>query len=450
MSISSIVLLLAITINAIVLFVVIPAFGTSLNSSFKIEEYPDGYDTLATNLLEGNGYRIYSDTAKTLVREPGYPFLLTGIFAVFGHNFTAVKVTNMVLAIAAAWMMMLIIRKFSSNQFLISGTVLIFLLHPGTLIAESRGGVEMLFTFALTLFVLSLYNALQKRSALSYIVSGLVLGMTVLIRSTPLLFPVLLLGYLLIFDRTESIARLSWNVGLMVVAMVVVLSPWIVRNYMLTKKFVPTAAVVGISAHAGLYINSHLWTGKEWVWIDMDGVAEREKIAKKLGYPYKEVPGAYYQVFYSSEDELKFSNYLLATVVDAYSKSPMLFVKNTSWNLFNFWFRGKTFSATLINIFIQLPYLFLASIGVFLFAIIGRPKIIAPMILVLVYVIGIHIPIVALARYSVPLIPFLSVFVCMSVMSLWQRMRGLGIEIVDRAELGRPNPFSKIKIGRAS
>ncbi len=69
------------------------------------------------------------------------------------------------------------------------------------MIAESRGGVEMLFAFLITLLLLTILKAIESNSWQDYLISGLVLGITVSVRSTPMLFPVPLFAYLMIVER---------------------------------------------------------------------------------------------------------------------------------------------------------------------------------------------------------------------------------------------------------
>src|SRR6476661_2416835 len=150
--------LLIALVNALILFVLIPKASPHIKGLYSENQYADGYDQLAANLAAGNGYRFYPDTAQTLMREPGYPVLLAGIFRLFGNNFKVVKLLNMVLAFGVAYLMTLIARRISTNTLLIFGSPLLFLFHPETLIAESRGGVEILFGFMLTLYILTVYR----------------------------------------------------------------------------------------------------------------------------------------------------------------------------------------------------------------------------------------------------------------------------------------------------
>lgn len=429
------VLVLAVVVNATLLAVVVPELSKRLTPLYSQNVYADGYDLLAANLAEGNGYRFYPDTARTLLREPGYPIFLAGIFLVFGNSIIAVKFTNMLLAFVAAWLMTRIACRLSNNQVMILVPPLLFLFHPATVIAESRGGVEVLFTLLLTLFVLTLYRAIERMRCWDYVVSGAVLGLTVLVKSTPMLFPFFLLTYLLIFERQgSSKLAICRNIFFMLMAMLVVLSPWIIRNYLLTGKVVPTASVLGISAHAGQYICKHLSGDNRWVDLDREAAGERQKLAQDLGYPFKDDKDAYYQSFYSSDDEVMFSNYLLRRVIGEYQESPMLFADCMRANLFNLWFAGKTWKSTHMNLIVQLPFLILAIMGTVLSVRNSQFKIIAPMLLFIAYVVAVYTPILAQARYSVPLIPFLSILACVTLVPTQRRVTGLWSRIYEKCQ----------------
>jgi 4-amino-4-deoxy-L-arabinose transferase-like glycosyltransferase len=417
-------LVLAFLAHAILLVVVIPKMSYRLQPFYNQEKYADGYDQLAANLAEGNGYRMYPDTAKTLMREPGYPILLAGIFSTFGNNFTVVKTANMIMAFAVAWLMTLISRELSQDLVMILGPPLMFLFHPAILIAESRGGIEVMYTLFLALFMCMLYASIKSDTAWRYATSGGVLGLTLLVRGVPILFPVFVLVYLLIFERQRNRNKLIpfRNIALMIVAMFVALSPWIIRNYRLTGKFVPTASVLGVSAQSGEYAFIHNSGDDDRFRMDRDAAAERNELARALGYPFKE---GYYQCFFSTGDELKFSSYLFQRVAGDYKKSPELFMKVITTNLGQFWIGGKTGDSVKMNMAVQLPLLILAGVGVVSSARNGQLRVIAPMILLIVYSMAVSAPILAQARYSVPMIPYVAILACIPLLTLRRRVSKL-------------------------
>lgn len=398
-----------ISLHLIFLFVISDAVATHASSPYNQGVFADGYDQLADNLLHGHGYRFYPQTDLTLMREPGYPVFLAGLGFVFGTSFTVIKIANLLMALITAWLLMLLCRRVWDDLLAAYLAPTLFLLHPGVILAECRGGLEILYGLLTTLLLLLLYKCLESGKWSSYILSGSVLGITVLVRSVPMLFPIFWGGYLLIGERKRmSVVAVVRNIALMVLTMFAFLSPWIIRNYSLTKKFVPTASVLGVSAHAGQYINTHLFQGKPWWLLDREAARERAQLATQAGFQFED--DFYYQTFYQSGDELKFSKYLLDRVVGEYREHPLVFVKCLSMNLVNFWIAGKTWRSTGINLIVQLPYLLLGLLGLRVAIKRGWGKMMAPMLLFMAYTVAVYAPILAQARYSIPLMPFVSIF----------------------------------------
>lgn len=410
--------------HTIILFVAVPAASSKLTTSFNQEGYPDGYDLLAANLVAGHGYRFYPETARTVMREPGYPVLLAGLFLAFGQSFAAVKLCNLVFAFATAWMMFPISRRIVPDAqwhgvplyFLPS---IFFLAHPGTLLAECRGGLEIIFAFLIVSFMRTVLYAIEAASAIAFTAAGFILGVTVLVRSTPILFPIFLLGYLLAIRQTlRSRVAIVLRVGAMICAMFLTVSPWIIRNFTLTGRFIPTTSVLGVSTQAGEYINEHLFEGRPMWMLDREASRVRDKLALDNGYAFEDGPQGYYQTFYKTSDEIAFSNYLAGVTTAKYKAHPFLFARCFVQNLFNFWFSGKTWTATALDFIVQLPFLLLALLGI-----VGKPvqaSANARWILALFigYLMLVHAPILAQARYSIPLVPFLSILAVSGILSV--------------------------------
>ncbi len=405
----------AMVLHAIVLFIAIPVVTSKLHHVYGSQPFADGYDQLADNLVSGHGYRFYPDTAPTMMREPGYPFLLAGLIILLGKSLVVVRAANLALALGTAYAIFRIAvivspRGANTSRWILLGAPLLFLFHPGVLVAETRGGVEILFGFLLALLVYAICQAIQTDRIRDFIIAGGVLGVTVLVRSTPMLFPALLLMYLLWTDRGKGrFFTHCRNIAIMIAVMIVVLSPWIIRNFRLTGRFVPTASVLGVSAQAGQYIGEREFDGESFLILDREASRVRDQVALSLGLPFEDGQQGYYQTFYKSMDELRFSDFLFKRVVSEYRASPLLFVRCVGQNVLNFWFAGKTWTTTVLNMIVQIPYIAFATIGAFGLLKGSRARAGGLLVLLIGYVIAVHIPILAQARYSIPLIPIVAI-----------------------------------------
>jgi hypothetical protein len=198
-----------------------------------------------------------------------------------------------------------------------------------------------------------------------------------------------------------------------------VLTPWILRNYMLVGKFIPTASVQGIAMQVGNYLCTHDDGTKSFEELDRDAAAVRNKLAAQQGYRFK--PN-YYQYFYDPHDEVTFSNGLGAEVVRQYIQSPSLFFKCTAENVFNFWFQGKNRTSTLGNMAVQSFYLILAGVGL----IVGYRRMDKPTLVLLLlfvgYTVAVYAPIHAQARYSLQVMPILAILAAIPICNLMARV----------------------------
>jgi hypothetical protein len=196
------------------------------------------------------------------------------------------------------------------------------------------------------------------------------------------------------------------------------LSPWIVRNYLLVGKFAPTASVAGVSAHSGWYSCTHMSLDQQLYDVDAAGARERLALARQQGYRYKEMKDLYYIYFYDVHDEVKFNSYLGARVIRAYEQSPATLASCMANNAFKFWFAGKNWTSTTLNAVVQLPYMLLGLAGLVIALRSAGARQATVLGLLVAYTMAVYMPIIAEARYSVHVLPILSVFAALCLWTL--------------------------------
>jgi 4-amino-4-deoxy-L-arabinose transferase-like glycosyltransferase len=430
--------LLALT--AIVLFAMVPALSNLAGFHYTMG-FVDDYDLIAHSLANGQGYRLAPNLDETMIREPAYPLLLAGAFKIFGYSLEAARLVNLLLAGITALLLWHLAFRVTREAAVGLVAAAIFLLHPGILIVQARGGVEGLFMLGMVAFMLLLYRALEADQGRQFFVAGLVLGAAVLVRSTPLLFPLALLPLLILAAPQGARRRRLAQWAFLVAGMALAMSPWVARNYALSGHFIPTATVLGVAAQEGQYTCERLSFGRGFLPLQLEAAEQRNQLASELGlrhraplrlgtaeHRYKLAPelglrfkNSFYQHFYRVRDEHRFNRTLLEGAVLKYRENPALLARCVGQNLVYFWILGKNGLSTALNLVLQLPLMALALAGLFVLRRRAMSASWTPVALLVAYVVAVHLPVMVHARHSIPLVPFLAIFAGVALVAAWRR-----------------------------
>jgi 4-amino-4-deoxy-L-arabinose transferase-like glycosyltransferase len=408
----------AILVKALLLFVVLPALQQASPTTYQADRFPDWYDQLALSIAEGRGYRFSADTAETMLRTPGWPLVLAGLFSFVGYGLVPVQIFNVLCSIGTAGLTFRLAARISGHRLLGLVAALLVFLHPAILIADSRGGVESFFTLLLTLFLTLLYRVLKTDSLKEWLLAGGVLGGILLVKSTAaLLVPCAFVCHVLQKPSRAGTARAFVATAALSLGAAVVLSPWIARNYRLSGEFVPTMTVSSMVSWMGVYLTTNRHTGREQHELDLEASDKMGGLAKSMSIPHR---SGYYPLFYSVSDEVRFYRLLGQMVLERYREDPGLILRVAGDNAVGFWVRGRTMKATTLNAVLVLPVLALSLLG----AVSGlrRGLHLAPLLLFALAFYLAHVPLQGQARYHVPLIPILSILVSLAFAPLAARL----------------------------
>ena len=206
------------------------AFLVRLAFVLKLNAQPisgDSYDWMmvASDILSGKGF---GDTW----RPPGYSVYLAAIMFVFGKSLLTFKFMNVVLGSITCVLIYQVGKKVFSWQVGRIASVLVcfypyLIAYTGDILSETF----MTFMLALSLLLILICN--ENPSAKNIILTGIVLGLTTLTKSTVL--PFFGLACLWLMWRTKNI-----KAGLILgVLTLLTVSPWTIRNYFYYGKFIP-------------------------------------------------------------------------------------------------------------------------------------------------------------------------------------------------------------------
>ncbi len=292
------------------------AFLSSYWNNWFVDGFPRSdsrsLDSMTMNILWGRGlsyyFRIYLYYS---FRVPLYPIFLSMIYNFFGHNYLAAKVIQCVISAATVVIIYLIaLSTFRRKSVAVSAGIISVFYLPFIYYAHCLL-TETLFIFLLSLSVLLLIHAAQKRSIRIAVCSGVICGLASLTRSSMVsLLP--FFGLWLIAVSYRDIKKLVLLVMGFYIALILVMSPWMIRNYRLHGK--PMLATVGMR---------HLWNGADpkYEGSYYSRIAWREALWMK--------PGA---------TEAERIDMLSRRALDYISRYPSLYLRFCQYRLFHLWF----------------------------------------------------------------------------------------------------------------
>jgi 4-amino-4-deoxy-L-arabinose transferase-like glycosyltransferase len=185
--------------------------------------------------LATNGTFANLNFQPTAAWPPGFPFVISLLYRVFGVHLKLALALNVLLATATVVLIYLLAdRMFGRTGGRIAAGV--FALLPGPLYFTGLYLSETLFIFLLVACTALVVLLPDRRWA--PIVVGVAIGLTALTRGEGLLIPIIPLVV-----WWTGLTRREWLVrsGVLVVAMALTIAPWTIRNAVVMDAFVPVA-----------------------------------------------------------------------------------------------------------------------------------------------------------------------------------------------------------------
>lgn len=178
----------------------------------------------AHDLAEGRGY--YLENGQPTAFWPiGYPLSLSLLYRVFGENDLAGKLANILYSMGG------LVALYALGQRLFTETtarlaLLLLAVSPNAIAYNSLLATEPLFTLLFLIGLVIGFDPSPKRSTGALL--GAVLGIAANVKPVTLgLFPILFLGLWMVRrDWRPALAQ----TGIAIIAMLVILSPWLMRN----------------------------------------------------------------------------------------------------------------------------------------------------------------------------------------------------------------------------
>jgi len=342
------------------------------------------WDSVGWNVCLGKGF-LESDGSPTQQRPPVYPVFLAIAYFLFGHSFLWVKVLQTVLDTFTVFILYRISRKFFDEKTSLL-VALALAIYPPLIAYNGVIGSEICFTFFLALTLLVLTNAISKNSTKRYGISGFLLGITTLCRSTTIFYPIFFLIGLLIAKKNFFLK----NSIVLLLFFVITLLPWTLRNYFTSGRFSPLATGGG----------ELFWAGTQEM---LDGKASE----KGIDYYYPELS----KMPLHQRDSI-----VIKKGLESIYNNPFVYLKITLKKFIRIIFQpvGQVLTEKKYPLLGRLLYLihFILLIFAVIGFILNRPiwEDLIPVISIVVYIIAMHTLLASIPRYRLPVEPYIVLF----------------------------------------
>jgi 4-amino-4-deoxy-L-arabinose transferase-like glycosyltransferase len=284
-------------------FVVLPLIAVVVRLAYSLalpdrivitfEADPLTYDQIARNVVAGNGFSGASfyyppgTDHLTAFWDPLYPYLLAALYWVFGRSVHIVRVAQALLGGGAVALTFALGRRLLGAPAgviaaAISAVYPFFIYYAAQLLTET-----LFMALILAVFVAG-YRAQDTARARWFAVLGVLTGLAALCRAEAFVFGGVLIIWLAWRTLRPLVARVQLG-AIALVAMLVVMLPWGIRNQRTHGQFILTTTKLGYN----LYKYYHpLMTADQTVPVvpfpDLDDLTEpqREAVMRRDGIQF--------------------------------------------------------------------------------------------------------------------------------------------------------------------
>jgi len=403
-----------LTIAAIFILVVLVRFASVMtyrDGNFDPRGQMTSWSRIAFNLVSGEGY-VYGSGAPTARRGPVPVLFLASLFYLFGPQAFPVPivVSQWVWDAASAVLIYFITMDLWGRQQVAVLAAVMFALHPIVTENSIQVNVEPLATFLLLAFILTFLRALYNPKWVRFIWPGSLLGLSILSLAVLQFFPVLAVALIVVALRAEK-RRTLVAVATFCLSLLVVWSPWIIRNYLVLDTFVPVSTLGGHNL-----LKNHQTLG-EADYLRFRNTQEDEVIKERLfaarGIDIKQLSEV-------EQDEL-----FRAAALDFIRTYPDRFLTLSVVRFFRLWFNQGlglgpnmlAYVATAVNG----PLILLTLTACLCFR--GDwIKLALPLLALLVYSTAFYVATAAELRYSIPFMPLIIILSAYALVNIAVRL----------------------------
>ncbi len=262
-----------VIIIAIFLVGLLPRIFLAFNSAEIPASDALGYDHQAIGILEGKGFIENGKISSS--REPLYSLFLAGIYYLFGHSYTAVRIIQAILGALVCLVVFEIAKNlFASKVAILAGLLSAF--SPSQIKISEKLLSENLYTFLLSIAILLILKQTKSKNYICLALLGIFLGLASLTRYVIVFFPFFIIVFIgrSLIPEDYSIKKRVFSALVLIFFFILPILPWTIRNWSVHHKFIPIVSRTG----AGLYYSYFPKDGKIYGFNISDENTEKAKL----------------------------------------------------------------------------------------------------------------------------------------------------------------------------
>jgi len=380
------------------LAMVLVVFNAQSFVDTKVDPYFFG--AMGKSLARGDGFMPYGNLIKR--RAPLYPLLIGAIYTLFGEHPRLVQLLQCLLLGGTCWLVYdMGCRVFNRRTGILAGVACA--LHPLMLRYVADLHLETLFTFLVTLTIWYSLKFYERPSVTTGVLLGVAGALASLTKAVFVIYPALFLAVWTIswwmkrrrMDAPPYPFAACFAVGL---TMIVLIAPWTIRNYRATNGHF----VLISSGFSDAFLRGYVFSKTDYLLLRRPPYTDAENESNAWFRAEARKAGTEWE-----RDDYETDKLLNKVAKDKFLSEPALFVRKFFVGLFAFWYEMTSLPNSLLAGVLALAAIVLAAIGAYRSWQEARP--VWLFVLPAIQLNLLLAALLALGRYSVPVMPVLLV-----------------------------------------
>ena len=217
----------------------------------------EGYVNMAKGIVERGTMSYGYNPGPSAYVMPGFPLFLAAVFKIAGKDPSSLQIVRFLFALmSVSWIILIffLVRDVTENRWLALLAAMVVCFYPPFTWSSERILTEVPYTMAVTLSLWLLARAWKYPSWKNSLFAGLSIGLSLLVR--PIMLYFIPLFFLLDFFKSRRLDKsFLIHSAVLLGAVVLCLAPWIVRNAIQFKAFIPLSTSGGNPLMIGTYYN---------------------------------------------------------------------------------------------------------------------------------------------------------------------------------------------------